>query len=643
MTKNDIYIEQALHGYSNGHRLLRSSIEFSENDFRKMMTLSDLSGNEVVAGFEKYYTGYKISNGKIVLACTWYANEMKRPGCVWTHSLIIDNKIEYSCIDKLKEILSLFRKPELNQDWSYYTETLKISKKEELYLDQEKSKYLIWCIWGNKNPLIIFDDNSETYENELIHIFLTQNDLLGEKFSFCTGSFSLREYDGEIIQLQITPDKISRSKMFIGKKAYEAKKQKIIKDYPMWVNKANESFLLDDFRDYREFRSGFSDEYKKASVFSSLMKFYIGSGANLKKTNLSKLLKMATVIFENYENLCNEILDLYRKKYFLKWIEKEDYIENIKFFINNSWLRLNISEIEEITIQGLNSDYDGSKILFDEMIKTDENLIIETILKTYAKRLPLSEFSSFTDLEYDKCSTLITLNCSFALCKEIWEKDIKYQQGIIRCLSPLNESIDNKIIEEILYKSSYDLATELYKKYGEKCFKVFWDYALKYKKGEKVEGIKKIVRTDIQNGVRKIKENISERDKLLFLVEIVDPYNNISKKITEEEIEKIYVSILSKQCSQQEKEVLAKFLLPFCLDENYTLSTQLAKFCFYEVNHLLATQTFPEYEWDKLEKILPEVAIYNSWDRCKRLRKGFKKKGYLFLKRNGEKLPNYLL
>ena len=49
---------------------------------------------------------------------------------------------------------------------------------------------------------------------------------------------------------------------------------------------------------------------------------------------------------------------------------------------------------------------------------------------------------------------------------------------------------------------------------------------MKYKKGEKVEGIKKIVRTDIQNGVRKIKENISERDKLLFLVEIVDPYNN---------------------------------------------------------------------------------------------------------------------
>ena len=127
--------------------------------------------------------------------------------------------------------------------------------------------------------------------------------------------------------------------------------------------------------------------------------------------------------------------------------------------------------------------------------------------------------------------------------------------------------------------------------------------------------------------------------KQQFINDFQDSFTNYDI----EEIEKIYVSILSKQCSQQEKEVLAKFLLPFCLDENYTLSTQLVKLCFYEVNHLLATQTFPEYEWDKLEKILPEVAIYNSWDRCKRLRKGFKKKGYLFLKRNGEKLPSYLL
>ena len=59
---------------------------------------------------------------------------------------------------------------------------------------------------------------------------------------------------------------------------------------------------------------------------------------------------------------------------------------------------------------------------------------------------------------------------------------------------------------------------------------------------------------------------------------------------------------------------------------------------------MLETQTFPEDDWDKLEKILPEVAYYNNWDRCKRLRKGFKKKGYSFIKRNEKKdLPLHLL
>ena len=46
---------------------------------------------------------------------------------------------------------------------------------------------------------------------------------------------------------------------------------------------------------------------------------------------------------------------------------------------------------------------------------------------------------------------------------------------------------------------------------------------------------------------------------------------------------------------------------------------------------MLAKQSFPETEWEKLEVWLPEVAWYNKWDRCKRLRKGLKKRGYNFI------------
>lgn len=111
-----IRIDQALHGYSKGHRLLCTSQKMSDSNAKKMTMLSDLSGNEFVRGFEEYYTGYRLSNDKIVLACTWYANEMSRPGCVWTHSLIIELKEIRNCNRDINEIFSLFRKPSSDND-----------------------------------------------------------------------------------------------------------------------------------------------------------------------------------------------------------------------------------------------------------------------------------------------------------------------------------------------------------------------------------------------------------------------------------------------------------------------------------------------------------------------------------------------
>lgn len=74
------------------------------------------------------------------------------------------------------------------------------------------------------------------------------------------------------------------------------------------------------------------------------------------------------------------------------------------------------------------------------------------------------------------------------------------------------------------------------------------------------------------------------------------------------------------------------------------VDTEIVRFAYIQVNRLLATQSFPEYEWEKLEELLPEVAWYNNWDRCKRLRKGLKKKGYQIKElKEKEELPKYLL
>lgn len=631
MALEGFYVEQTLHGYSNGHRLLQASSELSPQDSKKMMILSDLSGNEFVKGFERYFTGYSLDNNRVVLACTWYAEEMKRPGCVWTHSLIFNVEDMLSMETDSSSIIGMFKKPEMDENFLFYSNTLKVERSSQGELDETNLKYLIWCIWGNKKPLIIFDDISANLENELIYFFLAQHDMLDEDYSFCTGSVSLRGFEGNPLQLQVVPHRISRSKMLIGEKAYEAKNKNIIKNFPLWVDKMFDNLKKDSMKRYRKFVAGFSKEYKSPVYVSSLMKLYAGSHADEQKANLVTLLKMASAIFEDKKQICNEIVLLYSKDYFSNWCIKENYVETLYFIINNAWLDVAPINLDMFLKMGYKSDYVGTKELFRELIKQEETSTNELMLKKFADIVSINQFADFTDLEYENCSTLISIKNEFALCKEIWKKNKGYQQGIIRCLYRKEKNIDREIIQMVLQTSDYDFAYDLYKIYENECVPLYWDFLLCNQDSEKIKGILEIVKCDVAGGVNLIISNLDRKDSLLLLISIVDSYDKEILRLSTKDVNRIFRTVTANEFVDSEREILARFLLPICILGNGMIEIEIAKFSFEIVNRLLATQTFPENEWYKLEKILPEVAYYNNWDRCKRLRKGFRKKGYSFI------------
>lgn len=348
--------------------------------------------------------------------------------------------------------------------------------------------------------------------------------------------------------------------------------------------------------------------------------------------------------FLKIKKICNEILTLYSKNYFSSWCGKEDYNEVLDYFINNRWLDISSIDLRRMLREGYISDYTGSQRLLKNIIKGEENSLNEVLLKAYTDIIPNNEFVDFTGLEYDCCSTLISIKNEFAICQEIWRRSKGYQQGIIRCLSRKEERLDKKIIQIVLQTSEYDLSYDLYRVYEKECIQVYWDYLLDNRESKKVKGIIDIVKDDTESEVKLILCYLTERDILLFLVSLVDPYDKEIQRLSKEDVNRIYNTIIENNCAETEKEILAKFLLPICILEDYMLETEIAKFSFDIVNGLLATQNFPENEWDKLEKILPEVAYYNNWDRCKRLRKGFRKKGYTFIEKSEEEeLPTYLL
>lgn len=116
-------IHQALHGYSQGHNRLASSFPLSAQDDDKMKMLSDWSEYSGSKD-NSYITTYPLSDSRhYVIAKSWYADDMERPGCVWTHSLIID-------LDNLDEkfdfrlLAGLFKRP-VKGDYSFYSEDVK--------------------------------------------------------------------------------------------------------------------------------------------------------------------------------------------------------------------------------------------------------------------------------------------------------------------------------------------------------------------------------------------------------------------------------------------------------------------------------------------------------------------------------------
>lgn len=196
-------IHQALHGYSQGHNKLASSFPLSVQDDDKMKMLSDWS--EYSGGKDNsYITTYPLSDGRhYVVAKSWYADDMNRPGCVWTHSLIVDlNDLDEKFDFRL--LANLFKKP-VKDDYSAYSvaigySSLSLSLESDIYQED----VLIWLysnLIGSRAPMIYRVEQDSSYYQGLI-LLLLQYLPLGflKSIAMCSGSaygrrFNVVEYN----------------------------------------------------------------------------------------------------------------------------------------------------------------------------------------------------------------------------------------------------------------------------------------------------------------------------------------------------------------------------------------------------------------------------------------------------------------
>jgi hypothetical protein len=205
-----LLIEQALFGYREGHHLMATSVPLPPRVRQFLADVTDGSGPESSEGFEVAYTGLPVPETKYyALFCTWPAPEMPRPGCVWSHVLLLDIA-DLARITDLCALRELCQRPIL-PNLSTYERPLTLFTSDNSFIgrspdEQRRATVLLSALYGHpENGIVVLDAEGRAWELVIFALWSQQWPRLRRHFAFSTGSLGDRRSAGVAFDLQIAP------------------------------------------------------------------------------------------------------------------------------------------------------------------------------------------------------------------------------------------------------------------------------------------------------------------------------------------------------------------------------------------------------------------------------------------------------
>jgi hypothetical protein len=303
---NETVLHQTLHGYKDGHQLLMSSRSLTSEQESQLLFMSDLSGSSVAPGFDSYLTGYPLSAGNVYcLARSWYANELPRPGCVWTHTLMIDDHDLARILD-VRQLVSLFRRPQsrsggrlTESDLKTYSEPVaRVSTKLLCNPSALLTPLLIRHLYGSDRQIVVESKDSALYEDTVLALFNQQWPRLRRNFRFCTGALSLQDNP---FDLAVGPAEVCRvvsdKTQIISRNAVE--RTGAAMDWEDWIQIAVKDIVSKDSKgDLRQFLWRFGPDYEDGrQKFRILCEIYLAATRESSAANVGLVLSAIAHFF----------------------------------------------------------------------------------------------------------------------------------------------------------------------------------------------------------------------------------------------------------------------------------------------------------------------------------------------------------
>ncbi len=172
-----------------------------------MLTLSDSPDAKQIAPDAPLLNGYPLPSGEFfVLAMTWPASEIRRPGCVWTHSLLLTPVALGE--PSLASLLGCFRRPQGEESFSGYSHELNpIPSVESPPWDSpEILATALWSLYDPPAPPIDLRSSVKGVDRHrfLLALWEQQWPALRAAFSFAQAPRTARRLDSHLMDLQVT-------------------------------------------------------------------------------------------------------------------------------------------------------------------------------------------------------------------------------------------------------------------------------------------------------------------------------------------------------------------------------------------------------------------------------------------------------
>jgi hypothetical protein len=621
---NIINCHHTLHGYSDGHSLLATSLDLPNDVKRMMLTMSDMSGHSMVKGYEDYITGYQIKElNMYALGKTWYAPEMDRPGCVWTHTILF-NFQDLIRLNTVNQILNLFKRPSENLDLEFYNSTIEMHYQNDSWNINvipsiEFLKYIILEIYEKPfTPLLILEKEKDKHEDLILHLWLQQWPRLRRNFSFCTGAISPRLINNKVLDLQVTPikkDNISKNIIEVNILDPSKFESKI---YESWVELAAKDLLSP----------------------SNLREFFVNYGADLKpdRSSFKPLIEIFSLFHNNEAITSKQLIDTVGAKFpnanealNLKTnvLNRSINHRNVEFPLEEFLVSLSTTEFyQSYTINktlldnyaNCLCDYGTQKTLDLLMTLLDNDLnVIGVELFRIISNLIVENNDLIFNREYRKLLLVfLHINPELSYSKEFWKVNLAEQEEILSLLLKINKdrNIDwNKIIKIVIEENiDVDFGVILNEVNG------VIDFILSslnnYSNYSINSGLVTMLKNNTTDVIYWLNNNRVVNDNLLqVFLNILNPNSNSISKYGS----KLWYDILINSVNKDVYNIIQ--LKAFCVSVslNNKDSFELLSKSASSVYWALKNNELDYQSWRYIEIHTKPLFFWNDWDKSKKL------------------------